>query len=576
MRTIFLLTLALALVASGGASSATPPPSFIILLSDDHGWGDLSPPLGISPALTPNLNAIAASPDGAHFPRFYIGGSVCSPSRASILTGRTASRSCVDNVEQTPLPLQLQGTTIAEYARTKGYSTAFFGKYHLGSMSNDTTTTSCYPSSATNNTCLPGYIGHGAAPYIPTDQCCDGRDAGLTMRPPTAFGFETVFATSQVAPSSTSNCGCLQTVPGAGEGCNLGHYADAGHSPSYLPGLECDQTWQTMPDGSWAPYKEVAGVDDAAMLVDRLEAFVMTAQQQGRPFLAQVSFHQVHIPYIAPPEFRALYPDVDENHQDYYGALTAMDAQIGRIRGFLRDLGLANNTLLAFTADNGPEVDTGGHGCVAFPNPGVTNGLQGRKRALLEGGIRVPGLVEAPFLVQGKGPLRLDHYVASHVDFLPTVLDLINASNARPSWPLDGVSLAPALRGEVTVRPANMGWLANFTLESGNATCPHGPARLPSNAPANFTTPRNQAQTAWSEGPLTLVACRNFQGNYYFRLFNVETDPGQENDLFLSDPSTVEAMYSRLAVWLASVQVSRETESMCQLQPGGLFGRAVV
>ena len=62
---------------------------------------------------------------------------------------------------------------------------------------------------------------------------------------------------------------------------------------SWVSGLECDSTWHTLPNGTWVPYSEVTAVDDAAMLVDEFEAFLLGAVQADRPFLAQISFHQV-------------------------------------------------------------------------------------------------------------------------------------------------------------------------------------------------------------------------------------------------------------------------------------------
>lgn len=561
-----MIALASALLV-GAASAAPILPNLIILMADDYGKGDMSPPLGVSPALTPNLNAIAASSNGAVFERFYSSGPVCSPTRATVLTGRTSTRDCILRTEQMSLPLQIAGATVADYAKAAGYDTFFAGKWHLGSNTNDTSSASCYHASATNGTCLPGYIPQ-KAPVDPS-LCCDGRDATLVQRTPLDFGFNTVFATSQVAPSSTSNCGCLQTVPGAGEGCNLGHYAASGHSPAWVPGLECDQTWWTRPgDGVWAPYKNLTAVDDAEMLVDHLEAFVNGSVAAGKPFLAQVSFHQVHIPYISPPQFRSLYAQYNLNEQDYYGAITAMDAQVGRVRQILAAAGVADNTMIIFTADNGPEVDnSGGHETTPFVNPGLTGGLTGRKRALTEGGIRVAGIVEAPFLVRGQGPLHLQAFAAATVDILPTFMELINATNVRPSWPLDGISLVSALSGGATVRPQPIGWLSDFTLASGNATCPSGPPKLPPNAPANYSTPVKQPQVAWSEGNLKLVGCMNEGGHWRFRLFDVVADRGETNDLFDANLPTVSAMFGRLAQWQASVQNSWDTESVCQSQP---------
>lgn len=262
-----------------------------------------------------------------------------------------------------------------------------------------------------------------------------------------------------------------------------------------------------------------------------------------------------------------MYRQYDLNHQDYYGALTAMDAAIGRLRAALVQQGIANNTLIAFTADNGPEVSmAGGHEVVPFPNPGITNGLQGRKRALLEGGVRVAGIVEAPFLVSGRGPYVLPSYPASTMDFLPTVMDLLGAQNVRPSWPLDGRSLVPALNGTSIVRPTPIGHLANFTLESGNASCPMGAPALPPNCPPSFSTPLHQAQASWMEGDMKLHACVNKQGNWRFRLFNVTSDPGEQSDLLPSNPALAGQMYTNLQAWMDSVATSTVVESQCSTQ----------
>jgi hypothetical protein len=279
----------------------------------------------------------------------------------------------------------------------------------------------------------------------------------------------------------------------------------------------------------------------------------------------------VHIPYLSPPAYRALYPNDDENHADYHGALSAMDASIGRIRTLLAELGVAHDTMLVFTSDNGPEVDAAdGHETAPFPNPGLTGGLTGRKRALLEGGIRVPGLVEAPFLVGGRGPLTLPRYAAVTNDLLPTFLELAGVDPVAPAWPLDGTSLVGALTAadpSTAARPVPLGWISNFTLESGNATCPHGPAVLPPSAGGSFATPAHQAQVAWAEGPLTLVGCFNADGHWVFRLYDVDADPGQADDLFPSELPTADAMFVRLTGWLGSVAASRVNESHCDAQP---------
>jgi hypothetical protein len=439
----------------------------------------------------------------------------------------------------------------------------------------NTTATGCYPAAKTNGTCLSGYV-LVSSPPAPNGTCCDGRDGLLPQRTPLDFGFDDVFATSQVAPSATSNCGCIESVPGAGSGCELGHYAGEGHFPEWLPGLECMSTYETRPDGSWAPFDQVTDVDDAQQLVDRLERFVLAAVQADTPFLAEVAFHQTHIPYVSPPEFRVPYANYSANQQDYFGSAMAMDAQVGRVRRMLADLGLAHNTVVVFSADNGPEVSpASGQGTATFDNPGVTGGLSGRKRAMLEGGIRVTGVIEAPFLVAqanggGGGPLRLDHFAQSHVDYLPTVLELLNATRAHNEWPLDGVSLVPALTGRAMARPNALGWLCAWPLTVGDAgaDCPNGTQVPPSFPPSGFALPASQQQAAWMEGEMKLVGCRNAAATWFWRLFDVEVDKAEANDLFAAQLPLADAMFVRFQAWSASVNVSRANESECAKQRG--------
>jgi len=386
-------------------------------------------------------------------------------------------------------------------------------------------------------------------------------------------------ATPQVAPSATSNCGCTQTVAGAGEGCELGHYAGDGHYPAWLPALECMQTYETDAAGTWGPKTDVADVDDAQMLVNRLERFLEAAVQNDTPFLAQVAFHQTHIPYVSPPEFRVPYANYTLNQQDYYGSAAAMDAQVGRVRRILRDLGLDENTMVVFSADNGPEVDpAGGQGTNGFANPGSTGGLSGRKRAMLEGGIRVTGIVEAPWLVRranggAGGPLRLPSFAQSHVDILPTVLDLLNATRRNNSWPLDGISLVPAL---TTATPATLqragplGWLCAWPLTVGDAgaACPNSTQVPPSFPASGFALPANQQQAAWMEQEIKLVGCLTPAKAWNFRLFDVDADAAEEKDLLVAREAEADAMFVRMQAWLASVDASRANESQCAKQQG--------
>ena len=97
--------------------------------------------------------------------------------------------------------------------------------------------------------------------------------------------------------------------------------------------------------------------DDSRVIMDRVIPFMTEAAAANRPFFAVVWFHTPHLPVVAGPEFAAMYPDCDDYHKNYYGCVSAMDKQVGRLRDALRELQVAENTLLTFCSDNGPEGD---------------------------------------------------------------------------------------------------------------------------------------------------------------------------------------------------------------------------
>ncbi len=415
--------------------------------------------------------------------------------------------------------------------------------------------------------CTQGYVVVG-------NLCCDGRDAQVPVLRPTDVGFDVALATPQVSPSATANCGCVGTVPGAGRGCELGHYAGAGHVPASQPWLECDQYFNSTPGTTtMSSLQGVSPVDDAAFLVDHFLAFAQAAVQRKQPFFAQISFHQNHIPYVSPPAFRAQYAQYDLNHQDYYGGLSAVDAQVGRIRETLQAWGVADSTFIALTADNGPENSVGGHGSTVFFNPGDNGGRLGRKRALTEGGIRLPGIVEYPPLVTAHRE-ELGYFPASTSDFLPTLLDIVGGTPSLP-WPLDGISLLPVLAGHVANRSKPIGWFSSspWALQPpevpSTVPCSTRPVQQPT-LPSGFRTPFDQPQLAWTEGAMKLFACNptpQVASTWRFALYNVVEDDRETRDLWPSlGPSVGAAMFERFLLWQASVKNSILRETKCTLR----------
>ena len=447
------------------------------------------------------------------------------------------------------------------------YATGFFGKWHVGSLTN-ATTPDCQP--AVNGTCTPGYV------LIRNNTlCCDGRDAHVPVMRPIDVGFHTALATPQVAPAGTANCGCVGTVPGAGTGCMLGHYEGLGHFPPSQPWLECDQYFNSTPSArDMLSVQHVTPEDDAAFLVDSFLAFATAAVREGKPFFAQISFHNNHIPYLSPAKFRSLYPGYDLNHQDYYGGLSAVDEQVGRIRKALSSLGVANNTFLALTSDNGPEVNVGGHETATFYNPGDNGGRTGRKRALTEGGIRLTGIIEYPPLVK-ENRVDMGTFPVVTNDFLPTLLDIVGGHPTHPSWPLDGVSLLPVLSGHVVNRSMPIGWYSHYPWvivppeQPPYQRCFNRPKHpLPPSFPRGFRTPFDQPRLAWTEGVYKLFACSDtpkLPESWRFSLYNVLSDDKEQHDLWPQlRSSTGDAMFRRFLQWQESVLLSIEHETNCR------------
>ena len=278
--------------------------------------------------------------------------------------------------------LRKQEITLAEALQSQGYRTGHFGKWHLGTLD-------------------PAHSGKGA-----------GRNPRRNFMTPGMSGFGEWFATEYSVP-----------------------------------------TWDPMRDNAANPYyhngsiatENVEGCD-SRVLMDRAIPFIRNAAQGKTPFFAVIWFHAPHEPVVAGPDFRQLYAGREVGEQHYFGVISALDLQVGRLRKELRDLGIAGNTLLWFTSDNGPEGDTGDNGT----QRGSAGPLRGRKRSLWEGGIRVPGLLEWPARVR---PGSTTAVPCSTLDYFPTVLDLLGFKMPGQPEPLDGVSLVPLLEGRMTARP---------------------------------------------------------------------------------------------------------------------------
>ncbi|XP_065909032.1 N-acetylgalactosamine-6-sulfatase-like [Dysidea avara] len=390
-------------------------------MADDLGWGGVQYNGGS--ASTPNLNEMARSDNAILLQRHYSGSPVCSPTRSTLLTGRNHNRHCVWNVNNArgdktdfssaqTMPLPLSEITVAEIMRNSGYSTALFGKWHLGD-------------------------------FIPLR----GGNSKWPVSHPGLHGFEQWWATAKSAPTATTNCGCFQNST-----CILGHYTSR---------PVCTNYYTNTSDGIEGWPQPISG-DDSHFIWSLAEKYIREQVKLQKPFFLYLPFHTVHQRFIATDQYRNFYLEkfnaTDSKRisreilskVDYYGAISAMDDVIGQLRALLEELGIKNNTLLWFTSDNGPTKD------------GSTNGLRGLKSSLYEGGVRVPGILEWPDVISSN---RESEFPVVSSDLLPTVQEILDVepSNDRP---IDGISILPFLKGEEEKRNQPIFWAYN--IREGN------------------------------------------------------------------------------------------------------------
>lgn len=375
----------------GQSSTGDPPPrpNVVLIVADDLGWADTTPYGHTSIYRTPNVERLARG--GMRFTQAYAASPVCSPTRASILTGQHPARlgitlpncQAVQTVLQAVLParapasmryleprtvtrLDTRHRTLAADLHDAGYATAHIGKWHLG-----------------------------RDPYSPRQH-----------------GFDV----------------------------DLPHWAGGDPPGGYFAPWEFDD-FENQPA---EPHQH---------LEDRMaaEAVAFLERHTGQPFFLNYWMFSVHAPFEAKSELVDAYrPRIDANAAQrsptYAAMVETMDAALGTVLDALDRTGLAERTLVIFCADNGGDM----YSTVDGTTPTSNAPLRGGKGTLWEGGIRVPWIVRWPGVVAAGST---SDAVVQSTDLCPTVLDLLGV-RGRDDRPCDGVSIAPALRGGALARDA--------------------------------------------------------------------------------------------------------------------------
>ncbi len=446
MKYVFALLVSVFFISH---SHAAERPNVVLVMADDQGWGDTS--YNGHPELkTPQLDKLAA--EGLRLNRFYTGHFNCSPTRASIMTGRHPARMGTFTPGS---PIRAQELTVAKVLQSAGYATGHFGKWHLNGKNGDRDTKS-----------IPGRA------ILASDPLSPGK-----------LGFDEWV--------SADNFFDLDPV--------LGRNGE----PEKFHG-----------DGS-----------DISM--DEALKFIRKQAAAAKPFFVVVWFGNPHVPHEALPADKALYSSLSEKDQNYYGEITGVDRNVGKLRSALRDLKVSDNTLLWYCSDNG-----GANG------PKSTGDLRGQKGTLWEGGVRVPGLVEWPARI--KKPSVSD-MPCSTLDMYPTILAATGATAPNQVQPLDGINLLPHFDHKTDTRSKAIPFWAHGKDGAGHATLIEWPYKLH----------LHPVKTGAKKGAAT-----DNDGPSKPQLYDVSKDPKETTDLAAQQPDRVAKMTAALKEWQSSVDNS--------------------
>lgn len=448
----------------------TKQPNILFILIDDMGYADLGC-YGSSFYETPRINALAD--EGMRFTDAYASCPVCSPTRASIMTGKYPATVNITNYipgnawgKLMGVPylhaLPLSETSIAQTLKTEGYRTYHVGKWHLGPK------------------------GHW----------------------PEDFGFDV-------------NIG----------GCDIGApYAHGYFSPWNIPNLPNGKDGDYLTDG----------------LTD--EAIKLLRQGDDRPFFMHLSHYAVHSPIQAPEDLvekyrgKAAAMGLDkqspftsgENYPclhlkdkqivrrtfqsdpAYAAMVENLDMNIGRVLDTLDELGIADNTMVIFTSDNGGLSSS-------ETSPTCNAPLSEGKGWMYDGGVREPMIVRWPGHVAPQSSCGVP---VTSTDFYPTFLEAAGAA-LMPEQHVDGVSIMPAFQGETFERGPIYWHYPHYSNAGDTPAC------------------------AVRDGDWKLI--EHFE-EHRIELFNLRDDIGETTDLSTRHPQRTRRLHDQLVRWRESIE----------------------
>ena len=356
-----------------GLSQEKKRPNVILIITDDQGYGDLGI-TGNDQIKTPVLDKFAK--ESVRFNNFYVS-PVCAPTRSSLMTGRYSLRTGVRDTYNGGAIMAPNEITIAEMLKQGGYQTGIFGKWHLGDN---------YPSR-------------------PNDQ---GFDESL-----------------------------IHLSGGMGQVGDFTTYFEGDRS-YFDPVL-----WHNGEKEKYSGYCSDIFADNAVQFIEK---------NKDNPFFCYLSFNAPHTPLQVPENYYQQYADIDpsltfkknnsatremnekekEDARRVYAMVTNIDDNIGKLLKKLDKLEIAENTIVIFMTDNGPQQLR------------YVGGMRGLKGSVYRGGVRVPFFLRFPSGFKGNKDIET---TSAHIDVLPTLAKLCSVE-APSDRKIDGKSLLPVLENK--------------------------------------------------------------------------------------------------------------------------------
>ncbi|MEM9366456.1 MAG: sulfatase-like hydrolase/transferase [Planctomycetota bacterium] len=456
------------LVALGSVlhmAQAQDRPNIVLLLADDLGYGDLSC-FGSPSVRTPHLDRLAQ--EGIKCTRFYAASAVCSPTRASVLTGRYPLRfNITKHFNDVDRWLPASATTLPELLKQSGYNTVHVGKWHLGGLHVD--------ANGDRMDNQPGPRQHGFDFY--QTQIEQQPIRGRMGRDRTLFrqGGTVLIRNDRQVPATDSHF--------------RKHFTDANG-------------------------------DFALEMIEQLSS-------KSSPFFINLWWLVPHKPYEPAPEPHwsdTAAKDISESQHCFRSMVQHMDAKVGQLLNKLDELGIADQTLVVFTSDNGAAYE------------GFIGDLKGGKTDLHDGGLRVPFLARWPGVIPSGS--QSDAFSHSN-DLLPTFCEAAGAPVPQ-DLRLDGASMLQQLKGDEMPSAGTRGTVF-WQLD------------LYKQIQRHYPKPKPYATEVVMRDNWKLLA---HQGKAV-ELFDIEADPNEQSNVMDDHPELVASLTDELRDWLGEPRTTQ-------------------